>query len=250
VEGADGPLQGRLVTGHSIILKNPNAPEDWILDRFPPPPTPGLTAWDFMANVLEQGATTILATAPLTNIARFLQAYPALAGRISRIVNMGGWYHTANGRSEFNIMVDPHAAEIVLKAGIPMLLVPLEMTMQALLQRDETEGWRQMGECGRLYYEGTLNWLYHLRKLHGQEGCHLHDPLAAGLLIQPDLCESVGIVPEVNLSNGVTRIAALDESSPVRLVTDFDREGFKRLYLAAMEESFKGSTLLSSPRAE
>ncbi len=96
----------------------------------------------------EAGPETILVpTAPLTNIALALRLEPLIARRIPRIVTMGGAYIEGNTTpsAEFNIYADPEAAHIVYNAGIPITMIGLEVTSQALITLEDAERIRAFG---------------------------------------------------------------------------------------------------------
>jgi pyrimidine-specific ribonucleoside hydrolase len=83
---------------------------------------------------------TLVALAPLTNIALFIRMYPALAARLAQIVVMGGTYQSHGNTSplaEFNLRQDPEAAAIVLESGLPILLYPLDPFRQLTLSAAE-----------------------------------------------------------------------------------------------------------------
>jgi len=96
----------------------------------------------------ETGPETVLVpTAPLTNIALALRLEPRIARRIPRIVTMGGAYLEGNTTpsAEFNILADPEAAHIVYSAGIPITMIGLEVTGQALITLDDAARIRTLG---------------------------------------------------------------------------------------------------------
>ncbi|MFT4000483.1 MAG: nucleoside hydrolase [Rhizobium sp.] len=88
---------------------------------------------DLIAAKVRAGATTIVTTGPLTNLAMALKHDPDLAGRIERIVTLGGSWGLGNktAAAEWNILCDPEAASIVFTAGVPVTLVPIDAAVQA-----------------------------------------------------------------------------------------------------------------------
>ena len=97
-----------------------------------------LVAEELLADVLgtSEAPVTIVAVAPLTNLASLLTDQPELAGRIARIVTMGGAVEVpgnveAAPAAEWNFHVDPAAARHVLGAGVDVLVVPLDATDDA-----------------------------------------------------------------------------------------------------------------------
>lgn len=134
------------------------------------------------------GTIDILALAPLTNIARFVEEAPEVARRIGRLIAMGGAVREPGNvgpRSEFNIAHDPEAAEIVFSAGLPLTLVPLDVTRRVradeiYLARLAALGTKQALVCRDLiaaYFTGTS----------GGESRPLHDPCVPLLALRPDL---------------------------------------------------------------
>ncbi len=98
-------------------------------------------AWDaiYEAALEAKGELEIVAIGPLTNIAICLYKYPDLVKYVKRILIMGGAISGGNctACSEFNIHVDPHAAETVFKCGIPIVMFGLDVTMKAFLEVEE-----------------------------------------------------------------------------------------------------------------
>ncbi len=99
-------------------------------------------AVELMRRTLQDAAEplTVVALAPLTNIAVFLRMYPDLHARIARIVSMGGTFRVPGNTSptaEFNIRQDPEAAAIVLESGLPVTLYPLDPFRQVRFNRAE-----------------------------------------------------------------------------------------------------------------
>jgi inosine-uridine nucleoside N-ribohydrolase len=214
--------------------------EEWILpedaddENRAAAPTPRRDAIEFLADELRAGPRVLLPTAPVTTLAAFLQTHPELANRIVRIVTMGGWFVGDGRASEFNILTDPTAAAIVYASGIPMAIAPLEMTIRARLFPSDIVDWKDLSPAGQLFFDGTIDWLDQMKRVGGEAVCCLHDPLAAGYLRYPELFETKGIVPAVDEATGRTEIVAYDESSPIRLIVDYDVAGFKSRFLETM----------------
>ena len=85
------------------------------------------------------GSIQLLALGPLTNLALLLRDHPEAAGRIGRIIAMGGTIHepgNAGPRSEFNFASDPEATAMVFGAGLPLTVVPLDVTRRVRATRD------------------------------------------------------------------------------------------------------------------
>ena len=130
---------------------------------------------------------TMIALGPLTNIARAIQLAPALMQQLGRLVIMGGAIGVPGNVSpvaEFNIFVDPHAADVVCRAGLPITLVPLDVTTQVRLTRDFLQ------HAGQGSATPLMSAVHDLTQqpLHSQgEGIAMHDPLAVAVAIDPSL---------------------------------------------------------------
>ena len=112
-------------------------------------PPQGCTAVELMAKVLRESAepVTLVATGPQTNVALLLNSHPELHGKIARIVIMGGAMGLGNWTpaAEFNIYVDPEAAEIVFQSGLPIVMAGLGVTHRAPIIADDIERFRSVG---------------------------------------------------------------------------------------------------------
>jgi inosine-uridine nucleoside N-ribohydrolase len=141
---------------------------------------------------------TVIALGPLTNIARAIQLAPALMQQLGRLVIMGGAIGVPGNVSpvaEFNIFVDPHAADVVFRAGLPITLVPLDVTTQVRLTRDFLQ---RAGQGTATPLMAAVHDLTQ-QPLHSQgEGMAMHDPLAVAVAIDPSLvtCTALPVCTE------------------------------------------------------
>ncbi|MGO4836135.1 nucleoside hydrolase, partial [Rhizobiaceae sp. 2RAB30] len=130
----------------------------------------------------------ILALGPLTNIARLLRDHPASAGRIGRIVVMGGAVREPGNigpRSEFNLAADPEAADIVLRAGLDLVLVPLDVTRKVRAGRADTAALRAADTPAAIACADLVD--AYFQSSEGRESRPLHDPCVMLLCIAPTL---------------------------------------------------------------
>ncbi len=134
---------------------------------------------------------TLCPLGPLTNIATAFQRAPDIVGRIAQIVLMGGGYFEGGNitpLAEFNIYVDPEAADIVFRAGVPLVVMPLDVTHKALTTRARVEAFRALGTTvGRVAAEWADFFERFDMEKYGSDGAPLHDPCVIAYLIQPDL---------------------------------------------------------------
>lgn len=153
-------------------------------------------AVELMAQTLRASAepVTLVVTGPMTNMALFLRVHPELTDKIERIVFMGGAMGLGNWTPsvEFNIYVDPEAAKIVLNAGIPLTMAPLNVTHQAQILKPEIEAIGDINNPVAHAFYGLLNFFerYHEAPKWGFKGAPLHDPCTIAWLLRPEMFHS------------------------------------------------------------
>ncbi|MFE0755518.1 nucleoside hydrolase [Inquilinus sp. NPDC058860] len=157
------------------------------------PPEPG-HAVDWMVETLlarPDGATTLVPVGPLTNVAMALRRCPAIARKIRRIVLMGGGFFQGGNMSpaaEFNILVDPEAAAIVFGAGIDLVAVPIDCTYAAPTPDSWITDLEALGTRVGAAGAGMMRFFQRFgNEKYGTATRPLHDALAVGYLLWPDL---------------------------------------------------------------
>jgi pyrimidine-specific ribonucleoside hydrolase len=151
---------------------------------------------------------TLVPTGPLTNVALALLQEPRLAGKLERIVLMGGAIADSNisPAAEFNIYVDPEAAKIVFASGIPIVMVGLDVTNKALLSFadiDEMASWK--GRVSRVVAPLLRFFAQANRDIFGFAGAPLHDALAVAHLLRPEVIKTRGMNVEIETAGEFTR---------------------------------------------
>jgi len=189
--GCERPLARHLITAEHVHGKSG-------LDgtTLPDPVMPMAEghAVDFIIDTLRAetpGSVTLCALGPLTNLATAFQRAPDIASRVSEVVLMGGAYFEVGNitpAAEFNIHVDPEAAEIVFKSGVPLVVMPLDVTHKALTTRARVEAFRALGTPVGHAVAGWTDFFerFDMAK-YGSEGAPLHDPCTVAYLLEPDL---------------------------------------------------------------
>jgi purine nucleosidase len=167
----------------------------------------------------EPGALTVVATGPLTNIALALLLEPRLPRLLRRLVVMGGAVeHPGNitAVAEANIAMDPEAAALVLAAGFPLTLVPLDTTMATWWTADDVARIAAHGAPLTDLLTGVLaHYLDFYARQGGVGGCPLHDPTAAVVAVDPSVVTRTVTVPVgVELAPGRTRGMLLVDRRP------------------------------------
>mgnify|MGYP001826399454 CR=1 FL=1 len=174
-------------------------------------------AVDFIVDMLataEDRSITLVPTGPLTNIATAMQREPAIVERIERIVLMGGAMRESGNRSpsaEFNMLVDPHAADVVFRCGRPIVALGLDVTHKVLSTRPRVERIAALANPVARATAGMLSFFhrYDSRK-YGSDGAPLHDPCTVAYLLEPDLFRgkacNVSVETESPLTRGHTAV--------------------------------------------
>lgn len=187
---------------------------------------------------------TLVPTGPLTNIALFLRAFPALRDRIGAISLMGGSLGAGNttASAEFNIWQDPEAAVIVLGSGIPVLMAGLDVTHQALVLPPDVARLEGLGtRTGTVFADLMRFFAIHHRNRYGWEGPPIHDALAVGVLVAPWLIERRRMRVDVETGDGLTRGRTVGDEEGIsgrppnaEVGLRLDREGFMDLVVDAV----------------
>ena len=189
--GCDAPLQRKLVTAEHVHgktgLDGPQM-DDPVMALQPQ------HAVDFIIDTLRSappGTVTLCPLGPLTNIATAFLKAPDIIGRIQEIVLMGGAYFEVGNitpAAEFNIYVDPEAAAIVFKSGVPLVVLPLDVTHKALTTATRIAAFRAMGtRVGTMVAEWTDFFERFDVQKYGSQGAPLHDPCVIAYLLRPEL---------------------------------------------------------------
>ncbi|HCI15823.1 MAG TPA: nucleoside hydrolase, partial [Candidatus Marinimicrobia bacterium] len=156
---------------------------------------------------------TLVPTGPLTNIGLAIHQESNILPKIKEIVLMGGALREGGNitpSAEFNIYVDPEAAQIVLRCGRPIVMMSLDVTHQVLTTRNRVDAIRNLDSTvGKPiaslieFYERYDEEKYHL------DGAPLHDPCTIAYLIKPDLFSLKEVNVEVETGGKFTRGATV-----------------------------------------
>jgi len=187
---------------------------------------------------------TLVPTGPLTNIALFLRAFPALHDRIGAISLMGGALGGGNttASAEFNIWQDPEAAAIVFGSGIPILMAGLDVTHQALVLPADVARLDGLGtRTGRIFADLMRFFAIHHRNRYGWAGPPVHDAVAVGVLVAPWLVTRRRMRVDVETGDGLTRGRTVGDEEGIsgrpanaEVGVDLDRAAFLDLVIDAV----------------
>lgn len=234
--GAPKPLARELIIADNVHgesgLDGPKLPDP----GFAPV---AMTALELMAKCLRDSPepVTLVPTGPLTNIALLLAAHPELKSKIARIVLMGGAAGAGNWTpaAEFNIYVDPEAADMVFKSGLPITMCGLDVTHEAQVMDEDIERVRAITNPVAQCVAGLLDFfmIYHRDPKWGFAGAPLHDPCTIAWLLAPALFH--GVECRVDIETGgthtsgmtvVDRYGLTGKAANALVLLGLDRAGF------------------------
>lgn len=206
-KGASLPLVGPLLASDvahgasglgQAVLPEPGAKPvhqhavDFLIERF----------------LAEPGEISLFAVGPLTNIALAIRKQPRFVSAVRELVIMGGAIREGGNvtpLAEFNIYADPHAAHIVFHSGIPIKLIPLDVTHQCILYRTQIEGFQQKNSgVSRFLVDSTSVYMDFTLDKTGINGCALHDPLTLATALASELLTLEEHYVDVDISGGVS----------------------------------------------
>ncbi len=207
-EGCDRPMVRELVTAEEVHGQTGLDGPSW--DE-PTMAVQDQHAVDWMIETLldsEDGEITVCPIGPVTNVALALVREPAIAPKIREIVTMGGGYFVGGNvtpAAEFNVYVDPHAASVMYRSGVPIVAMPLDVTHKALMSPAWLESLRALdGEVGKK----SAAMLSFFERVdvgrYGDMGGPLHDPATIAYLIDPDLYVGKDVYVEIEIQSELT----------------------------------------------
>lgn len=206
--GCDAPLTRKLVTAEHVHGKTGlDGPK---MDD-PTMPLQSQHGVDFIIDTLrahDAGTVTLCPLGPLTNIATAFNKAPDIIEKVQEIVLMGGAYFEVGNitpAAEFNIYVDPEAAKIVFASGVPIVVMPLDVTHHALTTRPRVDAFSALGtKVGDMVAAWTNFFERFDKEKYGSEGAPLHDPCVIAYLINPDLFEGRYVNVEIETVSELT----------------------------------------------
>ncbi|MCP5037564.1 MAG: nucleoside hydrolase [Rhodobacteraceae bacterium] len=235
--GCEVPLERELVTAEHVHgktgLDGPDLPD----------PTMELAdghAVDFLIDTLRSqpsGSVTLCPLGPLTNVATAFTRAPDIVERVQEIVLMGGAYFEVGNitpTAEFNIYVDPEAADIVFKSGVTLTVMPLDVTHKALVTKPRNDAFRALGNAAGIAVAQMTDFFerFDLAK-YGSDGAPLHDPCVTAYLIRPDLFTGRFVNVEIETGSELTRGMSVadwwgvtDRTPNATFIGDIDADGF------------------------
>ncbi|MCU7728725.1 nucleoside hydrolase [Actinoplanes sp. KI2] len=241
--GSDRPLVGELTVAEDIHGSSGlDGPE---LD-VPVAEVAGVHAIELTRRLIagSDRSVTLIATGPLTNVALLLRSHPEVMPRVRRVVFMGGSTERGNTTpyGEFNIATDPEAADIVLRSGLPVTMIGLNVTHQALATDEVIAEFLAMGtRLGVICAELMTFFASTYRRVFGFAHPPVHDPIAVAAVLEPSLVRTVEAPVLVELGGAYTRGATVVDlhrrtghSPNADVAVGLDVQAFWRLLMDAV----------------
>jgi purine nucleosidase len=178
-----------------------------------PPPTlaeaPGHAVDRIIEIVMSAEAVTLCTLGPLTNVGLALVREPRIATRVRQLVMMGGGFFEGGNTTpaaEFNVFVDPHAAHLVFTSGIPIVMMPLDVTHKALATPERLQRFTDLGNRSGRAVHGMLDFYdrWDMEK-YGIPGGPIHDAAVTAYLLAPDLYQGREVHVEIDIGTGPTQ---------------------------------------------
>ena len=243
--GCDRPMRRPLLTAEKV---HGNTGIDGIEIVEPVTPLRDGHAVDFIIEALgaAEAPVTLVPTGPLTNIGTAIAREPAILGSVAEIVLMGGAMREGGNHSpsaEFNILVDPDAADIVFRCGRPVTVFGLDVTHQVLATDERRARIRAIGNPAGQATAGMLDFFNrHDTAKYGSLGAPLHDPCTVAWLLKPELFEgkpcNLTVETESELTMGHTAVdfwQVTERPHNVTWMHSVDADGFYALLVERLE---------------
>jgi inosine-uridine nucleoside N-ribohydrolase len=240
-KGADQPLKGKPQYAHSVHGRDGLGGAKIVRNE---------ELWQFYAGPADELITkmarqypdevTLIAVGPLTNLALAIQKDPEGMRKLKEIVVMGGAVQTGGNitpHAEFNIFSDPSAAKIALESGLPITLIPLDVTHQVCLTSQWME--QRVAPINNLFSKFVIEATGYDSERHqfrNKEIVYLHDPLAVGVMIHPNLVKKQKLSLTVETQEGEYFGKIVEElgGSDIDVCLAVDANRFLELFLSRL----------------
>jgi purine nucleosidase len=247
--GADRPLKGEPVYAHSFHGEDGLGGARIVREK-------GEDDWQVFSGRADElipqlahrspGEITLIATGPLTNVALGVQRDPEGMEKLREVVVMGGAVRTRGNvtpAAEFNFYADPMASKIVLESGLPVTLVPLDVTHQVFLNPQIMEERLKSIEdpFSRFVVEATGYDFIKRQFRPGAKVYHLHDPLAVGAVIEPPIVKKEKLALQVEVEEGehYGRVSEIQGEPTAEVCLKVNSKKFLELFLSRVKQDSK-----------
>jgi purine nucleosidase len=194
----------------------------------------------------EPGEISLFTIGPLTNVALAIRKVPRFANAVKELVIMGGAIREGGNftaQAEFNVYADPHAAHVVFHSGIPITLIPLDVTNKCMLYTNDIQHLLKINSpISQFIGDATAVYLEFTKEKTGINGCALHDPLTLATIIAPELLTLEEHYVDVDISSGISMgntfadfYHTTDKSANMKVAVDIQAREFIELFLKRIE---------------
>lgn len=205
-----------------------------------------MDAVTLMAKIISESdePITLVPTGPLTNVAALFLAHPELKSKISHIYIMGGGIHHGNWApaAEFNIQVDPEAADVVFRGGVPITMAGLDVTEKAQIYPEEFEIIRQVGNPVAKTVAEWFDFFFLYHKALGYRGAAVHDAVAVAAITHPEIFEVKDMYVEVETEGDYCKGATigdikgkLGKAPNAHVLWNLNRDAFAKILIDAVK---------------
>ena len=207
-----------------------------------------IDAVDYLIQAAEryEDELTIVTAGPLTNLANALAKNKTALHKVDRFIVMGGALTVPGNTtpfSEANIAEDPEAAEKVFTSGLPLEVVGLDVTMRTILTDTETEELRALNTDRAEWIAKMTNYYFdsYRERLPHVTGCALHDPLAVGVALYPELVKELPLALTVDTKEPtrgriIGDMEKLNEENPkTKVALEVDDQRFLALFMESLK---------------
>jgi len=243
-KGASQPLKGQTIYAHSVHGRDGLGGAKILLRE-------GEEWWETYSGCADELITkmarqypnelTLIATGPLTNLALGFQKDREGMEKLKEVVIMGGAVRTKGNitpHAEFNIFSDPLAAKVVFESGLPTTLIPLDVTHQVFLTSHWMEEWvKPIHNAFSQFVIEATGYDTEAHRFRNRETIFLHDPLAVGVVIDPDLVKKERLSIDVETQEGeyYGRITEVKDSPKIDVCLGVDAKKFLELFVSRLK---------------
>jgi len=205
-------------------------------------------AVDFLIEKImaEPNQISLFPIGPLTNVALAIRKEPRIARNLKELVIMGGAIRSGGNitpLAEFNIHEDPHAAHIVFHSGIPITLIPLDVTYKCLLTSADIDRLNKINSpIAGFIRDATGVYMDFYKQYENFDGCAMHDPLTLATVIAPELLSFEDHYVDVDISGGVSMgntfadfMRVSRKPANIKIALDVRGRDFVELFIERME---------------
>ncbi len=189
---------------------------------------------------------TLLCIGPMTNIALAILKDPSIVPLVKNVVSMGGTFHfpgNSTPDSEYNVFCDPEAFDIVVRAGFDLTIVPLDVTYQCIFTKEHLTRLKEVKPSIREFIEESTRFYMEFHdEYQAIDGCAINDPLAAAILVKPELVSLRDYYVTVELKGEHTRaktsadhFKTLNKQPNAKVAMEVDVPGFMDFFIERMK---------------